>query len=109
MSSTAAAAAAQNEHEKDINKENISSTQSSQLLVTSTQTPILTERIHTQETVPPEDEMIAKINIAIRRLLTRPNHQSPYRYNFRWTIDEEPNLNYRVLLSIREPSRRISH
>jgi hypothetical protein len=106
MSSTTATAA-QNEHERNINDEN-TPPQSSQVLMspeTSTQTPILTEQVYMTSVA--EDEMIHKINVEIRRLLTRPNHQSPYRYNFRWRIDEEPNLNYSVFLCIKEPSRRM--
>ena len=73
--------------------------------LTQTQTPTLTEQVYMGGVA--EDDMVDQIDIAIRRLLTRPNHQSPYRYNFQWTIDEEPNLNYSVTLVIREPSRRI--
>jgi hypothetical protein len=102
MSSTS-----QDAHEKSINKENTppQSSQVSTSLVTLTQTPILTERIYMGGAA--EDEMVDQIDAAIRRLLTRPNHQSPYRYNFEWTINEQPNLNYNVFLRIREPSIQI--
>jgi len=100
--------AARDEHEQNTNEEN-TPPQSSQvptsLLVTQTQTPVLTEQVYMGSVA--EDDMVDQIDMAIRRLLTRPNHQSPYRYNFQWTIDEEPNLNYSVMLTIREPSRRI--
>ena len=79
--------------------------QSSQVptsLVISTQTPILPEHIYMGSSV--EDEMIDSIDTIIRLHLTRPNHQSPYGYNFHWTVDEEPSLNYSVTLTIREPS-----
>ncbi len=69
---------------------------------TSLVTPVLTQQIYMGSVA--EDEMIDQINAVIRRLLTRPNHQSPYRYNFEWTVHEESNLNYSVVLMIREPS-----
>lgn len=88
----------ENEHE-NINEENVplhsSQTQMSQI------TPILTEQAFVGGIA--ENEMIDQIDYAIRRLLTRPNHQSPYRHVFLWAIDEEPNLNYCVKMTIREP------
>jgi hypothetical protein len=90
------------EHEQNSDEENILP-QSSQVW-TSLVTPILTERVYMGGIA--ENEMVNQIDIAIRRLLIQPNHQPPYRYCFHWTIDEEPNLNYSVVLSIREPSRR---
>jgi hypothetical protein len=101
MSSTA-----RNENDENINNENtppqaLERRMASQLL---TQTPTLVEPVYTGSAA--EDRMIQRVNAAIRSLLTRPSHQSPYRYNFRWRINEEPNLNCTVFLSIREPSRR---
>ncbi len=69
------------------------------LLSTPAATPILTEQVYTGGRA--EGEMVDQIDIAIRHLLTRPNHQSPYRYVFEWMIDEKPNLNYSVELTIR--------
>jgi hypothetical protein len=108
-STTTAAATAEDENENanNINKENTppQSSQASTSIITPTRTPILTERIYMGSGA--EDDMIDQIDAVIRRLLTRPNHQSPYRYNFEWTVDEEPDLNYSVLLCIREPSIHI--
>jgi len=97
----------QDAHEKNMNKENNppQSSEVSTSLVTQTQTPMLAERVYMGSVA--EDDMVDQVDTAIRRLLTRPNHQSPYRYNFEWTVDEQPNLNYSVLLSIREPSMQI--
>jgi len=97
--------ATQDEHVNG-NEENIppspQSSQASTSVVTPTQTPVLIQQFYMGGVA--EDEMIDQINAVIRRLLTRPNHQSPYRYNFEWTVHEESNLNYSVVLMIREPS-----
>ena len=68
-------------------------------------TPILREEFH--RGYGGEEIMLDQITRAVRRLLTRPNHQSPYRFNFQWTVDdEETGLSYTVVLGIREPARR---
>lgn len=72
---------------------------------TWTQMRRLTERVVTGNAE--EEEMVRKIDLAIRALLTRSNHQSPYHYNFQWDIDDAPHTSYAVLLCIREPLRPI--
>ena len=68
-------------------------------------TPILRESVHLG--YGGEEIMLEQIDSAVRRLLTRPNLQSPYRFNFQWTVNEdETGLNYTVMLGIREPARR---
>ncbi|CAF2931470.1 unnamed protein product [Rotaria sp. Silwood2] len=68
--------------------------------VTEVQTPTLEQQRY--QTTFHEENMIDQIDAIIRRLLTSPNHQSPYQFTFRWTVAEEPNLNYSVALSIHE-------
>jgi hypothetical protein len=72
---------------------------------TWTQMPRLTERVVTGNAE--EENMIRKIDLAIRCLLTQPNHQPPYQYNFQWEINDDSHISYAVLLCIREPIRPI--
>ncbi|CAF3069391.1 unnamed protein product [Rotaria sp. Silwood2] len=74
---------------------------------TQEQTPVLVEEIYTGDIR--EDTMVDGIDAIIRRLLTRPNHQSPYWFNFQWAINDEHGLNYSVTLTIHEPSVSPSH
>ncbi|CAF3245040.1 unnamed protein product [Rotaria sp. Silwood2] len=68
--------------------------------VTEVQTPILEQRSY--QTTFHEENMIDEIDAIIRRLLTSPNHQSPYQFAFRWTVTESYGLNYSVVLTIHE-------
>ncbi|CAF4487831.1 unnamed protein product [Rotaria sp. Silwood2] len=67
---------------------------------TEIQTPILEQQSY--QTTFHEENMISEIDAIIRRLLTTPNHQSPYQFAFRWTVAEAPSLNYSVVLTIHE-------
>lgn len=51
-----------------------------------------------------ETILVNEVDILVRRLLTRPNHQSPYAYAFYWEAPEDSNLNYSVRLIINEPA-----
>ena len=51
-----------------------------------------------------EDNLTEAIDALIHAFLSRPNARSPYRSNFRWTFDDEPNLSYSVVLAIETPS-----
>ncbi|CAF2907046.1 unnamed protein product [Rotaria sp. Silwood2] len=68
--------------------------------VTEVQTPILEQQNY--QTTFHEETMIDQIDAIIRRLLTSPNHQSPYQFAFRWTATEPYGLNYSVALTIHE-------
>ncbi|CAF3371582.1 unnamed protein product [Rotaria sp. Silwood2] len=69
-------------------------------LVTEVQTPILEQQSY--QTTFHEENMIDEIDAIVRRLLTSPNHQSPYQFAFRWTVTEPSSLNYSVALTIHE-------
>lgn len=69
----------------------------------ATQTPILAH--HIGEITAREDLLVDEIDTLIRQFLVGPNHQSPYSFTFRWTVDDEPIFNYSASLTIHEPSR----
>ena len=63
--------------------------------------PILPGRRLTQS--DHEDNLVDDLDDLIRNFLHRFNGQQPYRRMFRWTIDDEPNLNYSVVVTISRP------
>ena len=67
-----------------------------------TTTTTLTRQVHRRGAAV--ENMIEQINAIIRRFLIETNHPSPYSSVFDWTVDEEPSLNYSVVLAIDEPA-----
>ncbi|CAF1611523.1 unnamed protein product [Rotaria magnacalcarata] len=73
-----------------------------QQLTPPNRTPPLTP--NNREITAREDLLLDWIDTLIRQFLTRPDHQSPYRFSFRWTVDDGATLQYRFNLTIQERS-----
>lgn len=67
-----------------------------------TQVPVLERGV--LEMNDRENLLMDDIDRLIRQFLTRPNHQSPYSFTFRWVSHSEPILSYIVSLTIHEPA-----
>lgn len=86
--------------ENESNSQQQSSSLSSPL--STSQLPVL--ELQSVITSAREDTLISEIDAAICRLLSSPNHQSPYWYAFEWGNQEDSKLRYSVRLTIHEPS-----
>ncbi len=83
---------------------NESSAQSHEIVQTSTvSTPAPILPIQTTD-AEREDDLVDSIDQLIRNFLSRLNRPHPSRTMFRWTLDNEPNQSYSVVVIIEAPS-----
>ena len=68
----------------------------------ATPIPVLPGQILTEE--DQEDILIQQINELIRSFLRLPNRRYPYHGLFRWTLDDDPNADFSVVMLINEPA-----
>ena len=105
MASSSCSTIQQNEQQLATTPTNASSVSFQQLInnsvLCSPTPPILPGQRLTQS--DHEDNLVDDLDDLIRNFLHRFNGQQPYRRMFRWTIDDEPNLNYSVVLTISRP------
>jgi hypothetical protein len=97
------------QHEPETTSQNtISSAIQSQEVHTDSVSPILTPVLPPDGQVLTEadyeDNLVNRMDELICNFLNRPNPQYPYHGLFRWTFDDERNLNYSVLVMINQPS-----
>ena len=72
------------------------------LSAVATPIPVLPGQILTEE--DQEDILIQQINELIRSFLRLPNRRYPYHGLFRWTLDDDPNADFSVVMLINEPA-----
>lgn len=52
-----------------------------------------------------EDILIESTDVLIREYLQRIARPSSYQCTLRWTLDDDPNISYSILLKISKPSK----